>query len=187
MFRLFVYCTILCLGASVYASGVVSRSAPAVGEEFGLYAYGESVGGLSLFYADGKAMIGDPANSTASTTSSVYFERSSESSDSTFVANPNGTTNANASWSDEMLYIPSSSSSSHEMGFTSTNMTNETTTGFIFYGQWLMVKSESGDISSSFYVEESSQGDGIYSLLWDVSDDTSAIPVSLRSVKPSTA
>ncbi|KAJ6139785.1 hypothetical protein N7471_006271 [Penicillium samsonianum] len=177
----------LCLGASAYASQVVSRSPPGAGEKFGLYAYGGSVGGLSLFYGDGKALIGDPANSTASTTSSVSFERASESSDSTWIANPNGTTNANASWSDQMLYIPSSSSSGHEMGFTSQNRSNETTTGFIFYGTWMMVESDSGEISSSFYVRENSQGEGIYSLLWNVSDDTTAIPVSLRSVKPSNA
>jgi hypothetical protein len=41
----------LCLLAS--ASGFVPRAAPGVGESFGLYAYGESLGGLSLFYADG--------------------------------------------------------------------------------------------------------------------------------------
>ncbi|KAJ5492115.1 hypothetical protein LT330_005046 [Penicillium expansum] len=181
----------LYLGASAYASAVVPRTPPSAGEKFGLYAYGESFGGLSLFYGDGKALIGDPANSTASTTSSVYFERTSESSDSPWVANPNGTANANgtahsiASWSDQMLYIPSSSSSSDEMGFTSKNRSNETTTGFIFYGTWMMVELDSGDISSSFYVRESSQGDGIYSLLWNVSDDTTAIPVSLRSVAPS--
>ncbi|KAJ5373333.1 hypothetical protein N7517_005339 [Penicillium concentricum] len=184
MFRFSVFCLVLCLGASAYAARIVSRSDPSAGEQFGLYAYGESVGGLSLFYGDGKALIGDPANSTASNTS---VKRASESSDSTWIANPNGTANANASWSDEMLYIPSSSSSDHEMGFTSTNMSERTTTGFIFYGNWMMVESDSGDISSSFYVQENSQGEGVYSLLWNVSDDTIAIPVSLRSVKPSNA
>lgn len=73
------------------------------------------------------------------------------------------------------------------MGFTSKNMSNVTTTGFIFYGNWVMVESDSGEISSSFYVRENSQGEGIYSLLWNVSDETTAIPVSLRSTKPSNA
>ncbi|KAJ5502248.1 hypothetical protein N7463_005122 [Penicillium fimorum] len=187
MFRFSVFYMVLCLGASAYAARIVSRSGPSTGEQFGLYAYGESVGGLSLFYGDGKALIGDPANSTASNASSIYFQRTSESSDSTWIANPNRTSNANTSWSDEMLYIPSSSSSDHEMGFTSTNMSNQTTTGFIFYGNWMMVESDSGDISSSFYVQENSQGEGVYSLLWNVSDETTAIPVSLRSVKPSSA
>ncbi|KAJ5811147.1 hypothetical protein N7447_010663 [Penicillium robsamsonii] len=167
MFRFSVFYMALCLGASAYAARIVSRSGPSAGEKFGLYAYGESVGGLSLFYGD--------------------VERASESSDSTWIANPNGTSNANTSWSDEMLYIPSSSSSDHGMGFTSMNMSKRTTTGFIFYGNWMMVESDSGDISSSFYVQENSQGEGVYSLLWNVSDETTAIPVSLRSVKPSSA
>lgn len=50
-----------------------------------------------------------------------------------------------------------------------------------------MVKSDSGEISSSFYVRENSKGEGIYSLLWNVSDEATAIPVSLRSTKPSNA
>lgn len=49
-----------------------------------------------------------------------------------------------------------------------------------------MVKLESGDMSSSFYVREESEGKGVYSLLWNVTDET-AIPISLRSVKPSNA
>lgn len=53
MLRFLVSCTMLCLGASAYAPQV-ARRAPSTGEQFGLYAYGEAVGGLSLFYADGK-------------------------------------------------------------------------------------------------------------------------------------
>lgn len=53
MLRFLVSYTILCLGASAYTP-TVARRAPSSGEKFGLYAYGESVGGLSLFYADGK-------------------------------------------------------------------------------------------------------------------------------------
>lgn len=73
------------------------------------------------------------------------------------------------------------------MGFTSKKLSNETTTGFIFYGQWVMVKTESGDISSSFYVREADEGNGVYSLLWNVTDEDTAIPISLRYVKPSNA
>ncbi|KAJ5141155.1 uncharacterized protein N7443_010874 [Penicillium atrosanguineum] len=156
----------LCLGASASASALISRSAPAANEKFGLYAYGENLGGLSLFYADVK--------------------RESDSS-SSWIANPNGTTKAEAGWSDELLYIPSSSSSDHQMGFTSSERSNETTSGFIFYGQWVMVELESGDISSSFYVREESEGKGVYSLLWNVTDEETAIPISLRSVEPSNA
>ncbi|KAJ5388160.1 hypothetical protein N7509_010701 [Penicillium cosmopolitanum] len=160
--------TLAALGLIGSASALATRDAPDVNEEFGLYAYGDSIGGLSLFYAE--------------------VTRASASSSSSWIANPNvTTTNANYSWSDEMLYVPSSSSSSHEMGFTSKKMTNETTTGFIFYGQWVMVENDSGDISSSFYIRSSSAGEGIYSLVWNVTDDDTVIPISLRSAKPSNA
>lgn len=44
----------LCYGTFASASAFAPRSAPEVNEKFVLYAYGESVGGLSIFYADGK-------------------------------------------------------------------------------------------------------------------------------------
>jgi hypothetical protein len=51
----FVSGAMLCLLAS--ASSFVPRAAPGVDESFGLYAYGDSVGGLSLFYADGTVFL----------------------------------------------------------------------------------------------------------------------------------
>ena len=118
----------------------------------------------------------------------IIVTRASKSSSGSWIANPNvTTTNASYSWSDEMLYIPSSSASSKEMGFTSKKLSNETTTGFIFYGQWVMVENDSGDISSSFYIRSASEGEGVYSLLWDAANDDTAIPISLRSTKPSNA
>ncbi|KAJ5596448.1 hypothetical protein N7450_002906 [Penicillium hetheringtonii] len=176
------------LGFLSFASALVARDSPEVNEKFGLYAYGDAVGGLSLFYAGGKAMIGDPSNSTSADAAPVAFTRASKSSSGSWIANPNvTTTNATYSWSDEMLYIPSSSASSKEMGFTSKKLSNETTTGFIFYGQWVMVENDSGDISSSFYIRSASEGEGVYSLLWDAANDDTAIPISLRSTKPSNA
>jgi hypothetical protein len=46
------------------------------------------------------------------------------------------------------------------MGFTSMSMSDKTTTGFIFYGQWIMVELDSGDISSSFCTRENRRGMG---------------------------
>ncbi|KAJ5094764.1 hypothetical protein N7456_010625 [Penicillium angulare] len=179
MYRLLTSVAIFCLGAS--ASMFVSRSAD---ESFGLYAYGDSLGGLPLFYSEGKAFVGDPTNSTSSTASSVTFTADSSNG---FLGNPNGTTKAKAGWSDESLYIPSSSSSDHQMGFTAGNLSNETTDAFFLYGQWVMVKSKTGDISSSFYVREVSEDDGTYSLLWNVTDEEGVVPISLRSTKPSSS
>ncbi|KAJ5090226.1 hypothetical protein N7532_008910 [Penicillium argentinense] len=184
MLRSFVFCAVLGLLSSASAGALATRNAPQVNEAFGLYADGDSVGVHSLFYAGGKAMVGDPSNSTSADAFPVSFTRNSASSSSPWTANPNSTTTTD-SWSDEMLYIPSSCSSSDEMGFIPSEEANETTTGFIFYGQYVMVKNEAGDISSSFYIRSSSAGEGVYSLLWDAGDDDTAIPVSLRSAKPS--
>jgi hypothetical protein len=49
------------------------------------------------------------------------------------------------------------------MGFTSMSMPDKTTTGFIFYGQWMMVELDSGDISSSFYIRENRRAMGVVS------------------------
>ncbi|KAJ5267744.1 hypothetical protein N7478_010552 [Penicillium angulare] len=182
MFKLGIFMTILCLGASASASSDVPRSTDESDEGFGLYAYGDSVGGLPLFYSEGKAFIGDPTNSTSSTASSVTFSADCSKG---WVGNPNGTTKAKADWSDECLYIPSSSSSNHQMGFTSETLSNETTDAFFLYGQWVMVKSDNDDISSSFHIREVSESEGTYSLLWNVTDEDGAVPISLRSTKPS--
>jgi hypothetical protein len=52
-----------------------------------------------------------------------------------------------------------------------------------------LVKDDSGDIISSFYARQlSSEGDGVYSLLWNVTeDDDTVFPVSLRTVAASNA
>jgi hypothetical protein len=55
MLRHLISDAMLCLLAS--ASGFVPRAAPGVDEGFGLCAYGESVGGLSLFCADGNIFL----------------------------------------------------------------------------------------------------------------------------------
>jgi hypothetical protein len=53
MLRSFVFCAVLGLLGSASAGALAARDAPEVNEAFGLYAYGDSVSGLSLFYAGG--------------------------------------------------------------------------------------------------------------------------------------
>jgi hypothetical protein len=48
------------------ASALATRDAPDVNEEFGLYAYGASIGGLSLFYAEGTNLFKYPGGETLS-------------------------------------------------------------------------------------------------------------------------
>lgn len=42
------------LGLLGPVSALIARDAPEANEKFGLYAYGDSIGGLSLFYAGGE-------------------------------------------------------------------------------------------------------------------------------------
>lgn len=56
MLRTLISCAVL--GLLGPASALVARDAPGTNENFGLYAYGDSIGGLSLFYAGGmKALV----------------------------------------------------------------------------------------------------------------------------------
>lgn len=45
------------LGLLGSASALVTRDAPGANEKFGLYAYGDAIGGLSLFYAGGANLL----------------------------------------------------------------------------------------------------------------------------------
>lgn len=48
------------------------------------------------------------------------------------------------------------------MGFTSMTMSNKTTMGFIFYGQWMMVEFDSGDLFQLLYQRELAGRRGIF-------------------------
>jgi hypothetical protein len=82
-----------------------------------------------------------------------------------------------------MLYIPGSGASTDQIGFTSTNTSNVTTSNFFLYGQFVLVD-QSGSWETKFYALPSSTG-GIYSLLWDAADTEGTIAISLRTVAPS--
>lgn len=58
--------TLAALGLIGSASALATRDAPDVNEEFGLYAYGDSIGGLSLFYAEGSMFFKRSGSQTLS-------------------------------------------------------------------------------------------------------------------------
>lgn len=104
------------------------------------------------------------------------------------VGNPANSTKS--SFSDQELFIPSSDSSSTQVGFTSNSSAadNEVTNKFVWYGHFLLVEEDSGEYTSLFYVKKTSQED-VYSLQWNVTeeDDGEFISVSMRSIAPSNA
>lgn len=110
------------------------------------------------------------------------------SSGDSLVGNPANSTKS--SFSDQEFFIPSSDSSSTQVGFTgnSSATDNEVTNKFVWYGHFLLVEEDSGEYTSLFYVKKTSQED-VYSLQWNVTeeDDGEYISVSMRSIAPSNA
>ncbi|KAI9925616.1 hypothetical protein ASPWEDRAFT_29051 [Aspergillus wentii DTO 134E9] len=169
------------LGLFLASSCLVSAES----QSFGLYAYGDNVGGLPMYYADGNAVVAPNPPSNASTAVRVSFTKG----DDGLVGNPNATTNSTGSkdFSDQMLFVPGPSSDDHQMGFTANGSTNMVTNKFVWYGNFLLVEDESGEYTSLFSVPSTAGDGGSYSLLWNATDDDDVVPVTLRSIAPSNA
>ncbi|KAJ5757294.1 uncharacterized protein N7511_005988 [Penicillium nucicola] len=155
---------------SAVAASVVSKRSP---ETYNLYAYGESIGGLPLYYADvytgsSGPLVGNPANSTGS---------------------DSGKNLSPPSFSDQQMFVPSTDSSSHQVGRTRNASSEEVTSKFIWYGHFLLVEIDNGEYTSLFYTKKNSNQEGAYSLLWNITEnedeDTEYFVVSMRSIAPS--
>ncbi|KAH6878441.1 hypothetical protein J4E91_010520 [Alternaria rosae] len=152
---------------------------------FQLYAYGDSFGGLPLFYADGLAYIGDPSLFNSSEAAVVIFTIDSEHH---FIGNPNSTlSNVAPSWSNITLFVPEPSSGDKRVGFlppnNGTGNSTTQTSGFAFYGSTAMLLGDNGSIATSFSGMKL-QDSGVYELFWNETQGT--VPVTLRRVRPST-
>ncbi|RDW93371.1 uncharacterized protein DSM5745_00693 [Aspergillus mulundensis] len=153
----------------------------AFAQSFNLYAYGTGIGGLPVHYADGNAVVNKGAVN-AVTDAVVSFTKDN----ARLIGNPDSS-GAAGSFSNVLLYVPGSSSSSHNVGFTTdqTSTADRVTDKFVWYGATLLIKSDDGQLTSSFYLKESDAASGQYELLWGVSGDE-YISVGLRSVAPAT-
>ncbi|GAB1201013.1 hypothetical protein APSETT444_010397 [Aspergillus pseudonomiae] len=172
-------------------------------QKFGLYAYGENVGGLPLYYVDGSAVVSPktPENGTdvapvackspSPTTIQVSLTDPSvnKDSDNELIGNPNTTSTASTpAFTDASLFVPGPNSNDKEMGFTSDPSSNQVTNKFVWYGNFLLVENDSGEYTSLFSVKKSSthDEDGSYDLYWNVTDSNEeVITISMRSVAPS--
>ncbi|KAL2817576.1 hypothetical protein BJX63DRAFT_429620 [Aspergillus granulosus] len=171
-----------CHGLFAYAHPLDRRQAPATEDTFNLYAYGESISGFPVFYADGKAEIGDWTLSTAAVAYPVYFTTSSSSS-STWIAHANTTgagIAADAS-DDSVLVLPSTDSSDGTVQFNPTTSLSAASAGdFGVYGNYVLINSE----DANFYAVPT-EVEGVYSLIWsDVGSDQ--VAVILRTIAPAT-
>ncbi|KAF4310329.1 Cytochrome P450 [Botryosphaeria dothidea] len=150
-----------------------------------LYAYGAQpdagIGGVRLTYGDGTAFVGNRPPSNVSVASNITF--SWDSSSSPVSISPNS---SNTNFTSGYFYInPTDSAFDSVQISSSAPSDNYTDTGFVFYGNWLFWKSDSGDLQSRFYATPSGE-DGIWTLKWNSADseDGSSVPISLRSIAP---
>ncbi|KAL4861269.1 hypothetical protein BDV12DRAFT_208234 [Aspergillus spectabilis] len=172
---------------STSAHPLETPEAPAITDTFNLYAYGEGISGLPVFYADGKAEIGDPTLSTAEFAQPVYFT-TSPTSIHTFLAHPNTTTTNVAQFTSLVFTLPATDSTDGRVQFTNpatesgfTALVNSASQ-FDVYGNYILIEAE----NANFYAIPSEE-EGVWGLVWsDVEIQQGEVAVSLRTIAPAT-
>ncbi|KAB8209243.1 hypothetical protein BDV34DRAFT_221642 [Aspergillus parasiticus] len=176
-------------------------------QSFRLYAYGEGIGGLPVFFADGSAEIGNRSLSTANETVSIYcktFMNTLEAQKAASIltdalvvtipedtpniwwAQSNRTESRSASFDSLVFTLPSiSGTSGGNVGFRDPDDPSGLGTeikDLQLYGNYVLIDSP----NANFVTTRSETG--VYSLQWST-DERSApnrIPLTLRAVRPST-
>ncbi|KAF2469247.1 uncharacterized protein BDR25DRAFT_228861 [Lindgomyces ingoldianus] len=164
------------------AFGAQRRATP---ESFQLYAYGDGLGGLPMFHADGYAYVGNPSSSNSSNAAEVMF---SPGSDNTWFGSPNTTNLGNGTtpnWSNVTLFVPGPGSVDSRVGFlngTNSSTSNVITSGFVFYGSTAMLLGDDG--LETMWTGLAVGNTGVFAIYWN---DTSSgqVPISMRRVAPS--
>ncbi|KAH8812562.1 hypothetical protein F5884DRAFT_898824 [Xylogone sp. PMI_703] len=151
---------------------------------FGLYAYGPNIGGFPVFSLDDHAYVGVPDFATSSnneTGQHLYFTLS----DSTLTAYPNTTTNDSSSISSSgaTLIVESSSGSQFRFNSNDTNPSGAIASGWKLYGGIILLNINDTFVDPIYAVATSTAG--VWTLNWNVSEDASAIPVSIKNSPPS--
>ncbi|CAG7919588.1 unnamed protein product [Penicillium olsonii] len=180
---------LLALGPTVSAGILGQRSS----DSFSLYAYGDSIGGLPLYYADGNAVIANHTPDNATDVGQVAF---TPGSSGPLVGNPanetdtSGKKSSSGSFKNQQLFVPSANSTDHQVGFTASASSDQVTSKFIWYGHFLLVETDDGEYTSLFYAKKNNSQEGAYSLQWNITDDDEDgeyYSVSMRSIAPSNA
>ncbi|KAL4816711.1 hypothetical protein BDW67DRAFT_161402 [Aspergillus spinulosporus] len=176
-----LFFAVVCLFvAAASAYPIDDHQGPATSDAFSLYAYGDGISGLPVFYADGKAQVGDPRLSTAKVTEEVYFTVSS-ASPNMWIAHPKK--KEAASFTSVVLTLPSGGSAAGDVVFkpeTSQLVESDTASVFSVYGNYVLISTA----GANFYAEKTDV-DGVWDLVW--SDSGSGyVAITLRTIAPST-
>ncbi|KAI1349469.1 hypothetical protein F5Y01DRAFT_185135 [Xylaria sp. FL0043] len=155
---------------------------------FELYAYGGGVSGAQVFYSKGAAFVGNQTQTDDGDAASVVF---TAGPNNTFVGNPDMTSSRGIpSWANKAFFIPSATSSSHDVGFTSETSGPDTdadvdTSGFIFYGATALHLNADNTLHGLWYVLPT-RSPRVWSLHWNATGDKSDghLSVTLRNVAP---
>ncbi|KAF3809611.1 hypothetical protein GCG54_00012898 [Colletotrichum gloeosporioides] len=155
---------------------------------FQIYAYGSGIGGLALFTAGGDAYFGDYTQFNDSNAAPVIFTPQTDDEE-TWIGAPNtSAVTTTPTWSNLTFTIPSSDSDVHNVAFLESNSssTGRQTSGFAFYGNFVLVEADDGSYESLWYAT-ATETDGIYNLRWnETGDDTDdKIILNLRRTAPS--
>ncbi|GKT45886.1 uncharacterized protein ColSpa_06067 [Colletotrichum spaethianum] len=188
-------CALLLSFAALAAAAPAEHLPRAVSQDnskqFQIYAYGSGIGGLSMFSAGGSdAYFGDHTKFNDSNAAPVIF---TPTNNNVWLGAPN-TTALNSTtppdWSNLTFSVPADGASSHDVGFVNSTSTSSDrrTSGFVFYGTFILVQSSSGGMESMWYATPSSI-DGIYTLKWNETGDSTEdkIVLTLKKTPPSNA
>ncbi|KAI0532266.1 hypothetical protein GGR58DRAFT_490780 [Xylaria digitata] len=176
-------------GARLVLGGLLGRSVPAAPSgQFGLYAYGAGIGGAQVFYSHDVAFIGDQMQMDDEEAASVLFTAGPNDG---LIGNPDMKTSRGfPSWSNKAFFIPTSTSSSHQVGFKSKTSDSPDadmdTSGFIFYGATALHLSADNTLHGLWYVLPT-QSTKIWSLHWNATTSDKSdghLSVTLRNVPP---
>ncbi|KAJ5297374.1 hypothetical protein N7508_007623 [Penicillium antarcticum] len=135
---------------------------------FGLYAYGEGISGLPVYYKD----------VTASDSSSSTWVAHPGSSDTTAVA-------SSAPFTTNLIYL-AQGLTANPVRFTGTSesaQSGKLTDVWSLYGNYVLVR-----VSGANFYAKSTGTDGLYSLLWSTSAEamSDTISLTLRTIEPAT-
>ncbi|KAJ5980225.1 hypothetical protein N7481_007523 [Penicillium waksmanii] len=176
---------LLLLGFAVSAKHISSRSSPS--ESYSLYAFGDSIGGFPMYYADGDAVVGNKAPWNATNVGQVSF---TPGESGPMVGNPaSNSTGANGTsqpaFQNQQCFVRRPDSSDHQVGFTQNATSNQVPSNFIWYGHFLLVENDGGEYTSRFYVKKTEQED-VFNIT-DDDDEDDFILISMRGLPPHNA
>ncbi|KAI1299569.1 hypothetical protein F5Y03DRAFT_397570 [Xylaria venustula] len=182
-----VYKSLLTLFASRLVVGGVLGTRD--NNQFRLYAYGGGISGAQVFYSNGAAFVGNQTQMDDNEAASVMFTTGPNDA---FIGNPDMQSSRGVpSWTNKALYIPTSKSASHDVGFTSSESAGSgtdsdiDTTGFIFYDAHALHVNADNSLSGLWYLLPT-QSHRVWSLHWNATGgkDDGHLSVTLRSVAP---